>query len=60
VVFYGNKTLYLNSLMCYQTAFFLTRFICIANNNKVLDCFAPFVVRFVIQDVDVNKAIQVK
>jgi hypothetical protein len=47
-VFYYNRALHLNSLVCYQTASFLTRVVSIANNDKVLNCFAPFVVGFII------------
>lgn len=48
-----------DGLVCHQTASFPTRVVSVANEDKVLDCFAPFVTGFILQNVDVNKAIRV-
>jgi hypothetical protein len=60
VVFHRDRTLHLDGLMCHRTASFPTGVIRVANDDEVLDCFAPFVAGFVMQDVDVDKAIRVE
>jgi len=60
VVFHRDGTLHLDGLMCYRTASFPTGVIRVANDDEVLDCFAPFVAGFFMQDVDVDKAIRVE
>ncbi|TVY42026.1 Adenine phosphoribosyltransferase [Lachnellula occidentalis] len=60
VVFHRDGTLHLDGLLCHQTASFPTGVIRVANDNKVLDCFAPFVAGFVTQDVDLDKSIKVE
>lgn len=57
-VFHRDGALHLDGLVCYRTASFPTGVICVANDDKVLDCFAPFVAGFVMQDVDVDKALR--
>jgi len=60
VVFHRDGTLHLDGLMCHRTASFPTGVIRVANDDEVLDCFAPFVAGFVMQDMDVDKAIRVE
>ncbi|KAL7625173.1 hypothetical protein AAE478_004388 [Parahypoxylon ruwenzoriense] len=60
VVFHRDGTLHLDGLVCYRTASFPTGIIHVANDDEVLDSFAPFIAGFVMQDVDVDKAIQVE
>ena len=60
VVFHRDGTLHLNGLVCHQTASFPTGVVHVANDDDVLDCFASFIARFVMQDVDVDKAIRVE
>lgn len=60
VVFHRDGTLHLNGLTCHRTASFPTGVVCVPDNDKILDCFAPFIAGFVMQDVDAHKAIQVQ
>jgi len=60
VVFHRDGTLHPDGLICHRTASFPTGVIRVANDDEVLDCFAPFVAGFVMQDVDVDKAIRVE
>ncbi|KAG9230083.1 phosphoribosyl transferase domain protein [Amylocarpus encephaloides] len=60
VVFHRSGTLHLDGLVCHRTASFPTGVVSVANDDKVLDCFASFVTGFSMQDVDVDKAIQVE
>ena len=60
VVFHRDGTLDLNGLTCHRTASFPTGVSRVADNDEVLDCFAPFVAGFVMQDVDIDKAIRVE
>ena len=57
VVFHRDGALHLNGLVCHRTASFPTGVVSVANNDEVLDYFAPFVAGFIMQDVDVDKAI---
>jgi hypothetical protein len=41
-------------------ASFPTGVISIADNNKILDYFAPFITGFSIQDIDIDKAIRIE
>jgi hypothetical protein len=59
VVFHRDRTLYVDGLTCHRTASFPDRVTRVVNDDEVLDCFAPFVAGFSIQDVDVDKAIKV-
>lgn len=59
-VFHRDGTLHLDGLVCHRTASFPTGVVSVANDDEVLDCFAPFVAGFVMQDVDVDKAIRVE
>ncbi|ORY65437.1 uncharacterized protein BCR38DRAFT_432793 [Pseudomassariella vexata] len=59
VVFHHDGTLYLDGLVCHQTASFPTGVVRVADTDEVLDCFAPFIAGFVMQNVDVDKAIRV-
>lgn len=58
-VFHCDGALNLDGLVCHQTASFPTGVVSVTNENEVLDCFALFVAGFILQDVDVNKAIRV-
>lgn len=58
-VFHRDGALHLDGLVCHQTASFPTAVVSVANDDEVLDCFAPFIAGFTIQDVDVDKAIRV-
>jgi adenine phosphoribosyltransferase len=60
VVFHRDGALHLDGLVCHRTASFPTGVVNVANDNEVLDCFAPFVAGFIMQDVDVDKAIRVE
>jgi adenine phosphoribosyltransferase len=60
VVFHRDGALHLDGLVCHRTASFPTGVVRVANEDEVLDCFAPFVAGFVMQDMDVNKAIRVE
>jgi adenine phosphoribosyltransferase len=57
-VFHRDKTLHLDGLVCHRTASFPTGIIRVADDDDVLDCFAPFVAGFMMQDADVHKAIR--
>ncbi|KAI4157633.1 MAG: hypothetical protein LQ342_008135 [Letrouitia transgressa] len=59
VVFHRDGDLHFNGLVCHQTASFPTGVVSVADDDEVLDCFASFVAGFVMQDVDVDKAIRV-
>ncbi len=59
-VFHRDGALHLDGLVCHRTASFPTGVVRVANDDKVLDCFAPFVAGLVMQGVDVDKAIRVK
>ncbi len=59
VVFHRDRTLHLDGLVCHRTASFPAGVVSVANDDKVLDCFASFVTGISMQDVDVDKAIQV-
>ncbi|OJJ83804.1 uncharacterized protein ASPGLDRAFT_58228 [Aspergillus glaucus CBS 516.65] len=60
VVFHRDGTLHLNGLVCHRTASFPTGTVSVANNDEILDCFAPFLAGFVIQDVEADMAIRVE
>jgi adenine phosphoribosyltransferase len=53
VVVFHRDSLYLDGLVCHQTASFPTGVVSVANEDEVLDCFATFVAGFV-QDIDVR------
>ncbi|KAH9990894.1 hypothetical protein F4779DRAFT_249814 [Xylariaceae sp. FL0662B] len=60
VVFHRDGTLHLDGLTCHQTASFPTGVTRVADDDEILDYFAPFVAGFVMQNVDVDKAIRVE
>lgn len=60
VVFHRDGTLHLDGLVCHRTASFPTGAVSVANNDEVLDCFAPFLAGFVMQGVEADKAIRVE
>ena len=47
VVFHRDGALHLDSLVCHRTASFPTGIVRVADNDEVLDCFAPFIAGFV-------------
>lgn len=55
-VFHRDGVLHFDGLVCHRTASFPTGVISVANEDEVLNCFAPFVAGFVMQDMDVDKA----
>ena len=59
VVFHRDGALRLDDLVCHRMASFPTGVVRVANDDEVLDCFAPFVAGFHMQDVDVDKTIRV-
>jgi adenine phosphoribosyltransferase len=60
VAVFHRDTLHLDGLVCRRTASFPTGVVSVANDDEVLDCFAPFIAGFVMQDVDVDMAIRVE
>ena len=60
VVFHRDGALDLKGLVCHQTASFPTGVVRVANDDEALDCFAHFIAGFVVQDVDVGKAMRVE
>lgn len=58
-VFYYNGVLNLEGLVYYRIASFPTGVVSVANDDEVLDCFAPFIAGFIMQDMDVDNAIRV-
>jgi adenine phosphoribosyltransferase len=60
VVFHRDGTLHLDGLVCHRTASFPTGVVRVADDDEVLDCFAPFIAGFVMQDVDEEKAVRVE
>ena len=58
-VFHRDGALHLDGLVCHRTASFPTGVVSVANDDEVLDCFAPFVAGFTMQDADVDEAIRV-
>jgi adenine phosphoribosyltransferase len=59
VVFHRDVAMHLDGLVCHQTASFPTGVVNVANDDEVLDCFAPFLAGFIMQDVDVDKALRI-
>ena len=59
-VFHRDGALDLDGLVCHRTASFPTGVVRVANDDGVLDCFARIVAGFVLQDVDVDKAIRIE
>lgn len=58
VVFHRDGTMHLDGLVCHRTASLPTGVIRVADNNEVLDCFAPFIAGYVTQDVDTDTAVK--
>ncbi|KAB2576361.1 FAD-linked oxidoreductase [Lasiodiplodia theobromae] len=58
VVFHRDEALHLDGLVCHQMASFPTGVVRVANDDETLDCFAPFIAGFAMQDVDVDKAVR--
>ena len=59
VIFHRDEVLHLDGLVCQQTASFPTGTVSVADDDEVLDCFAPFVAGMKIQDVGVDSTIRV-
>ena len=60
VVFHRGEDLHLHGLVCHRTASFPSGVVSVANDNTVLDCFAPFIAGFIVQNVDLGEAIRDK
>ena len=60
VVFHRDGTLQLDGLVCHRTASFPTGAVCVANDDEVLDSFAPVIAGFAMQDAEADKAIRVE
>ena len=58
VVFHRDGALHLDGLLCHRTASFPTGVIRVADDDEVLNQFAPFVAGFVMQNAHVDKAIR--
>ncbi|KAI9894046.1 MAG: hypothetical protein M1814_004816 [Vezdaea aestivalis] len=59
VVFQRDGVLHLDGLVCHRTAAFPTGVVRVANKDKVLDTFAPFIAGFTVQkNADVNEAVR--
>ncbi|KAF4544061.1 Phosphoribosyl transferase domain protein [Lasiodiplodia theobromae] len=58
VVFHRDEALHLDGLVCHQMASFPTGVVRVANDDETLNCFAPFIAGFAMQDVDVDKTIR--
>ncbi|KAF2807530.1 phosphoribosyl transferase domain protein [Mytilinidion resinicola] len=59
-VFHRDGALHLDGLVCHRTASFPSGVVRVADDDEVLDCFAPFIAGFIIQDVDVDEAIRIE
>ncbi|KAG4428215.1 hypothetical protein IFR05_016302, partial [Cadophora sp. M221] len=59
VVFYRDGALRLDGLVCHQTASFPAGVVSVANDDKILDCFASFIAGFTMQNLDEDEAIRV-
>ncbi|KAF7510705.1 hypothetical protein GJ744_006071 [Endocarpon pusillum] len=59
-VFHRDGALHLDGLVCHRTASFPTGVVRVANDDHVLDCFAPIVAGFVMQDLKVDNAIRIE
>lgn len=60
MIFHRDKTLHLNNLIYHRTTSFSIKVVHMTNNNKILNCFASFITKFIMQNVNVNKIIQVE
>ncbi|KAI9654187.1 MAG: hypothetical protein M1821_006715 [Bathelium mastoideum] len=58
VVFHRDGALHLDGLVCHGTASFPTGVVRVADDDEILDSFAPFIAGFTMQDVDVDQAIR--
>ncbi|KAF2266005.1 hypothetical protein CC78DRAFT_460153 [Lojkania enalia] len=58
VVFYRDGVLRLDGLVCHRTASFPTSVVRVANDDEVLNHFAPFIAGFITQGVDRDEAIR--
>jgi hypothetical protein len=60
IVFHRDEPRHFDRLVCHRTASFAAGVVRVVNDDKVLDCFAPFIAGFVMQDVEVDKAARVE
>ena len=58
VVFHRDGILRLDGLTCQRTASFPTGVVRVVNDNEMLDCFAPFIAGFVMQEMDIDMAVR--
>ncbi|KAJ4344351.1 uncharacterized protein N0V89_012091 [Didymosphaeria variabile] len=59
VVFHRDGSLHFNGLVCHQTASYPNGVVCVADDDEVLDQFAPFVAGFLTKAMDVDHDIRV-
>ena len=60
IVFHRDKTLQLDGLVCHQTASYPIGVVRVADEDQVLDDFAPFVAGFAMHDRGAHRAVQIK
>ncbi|ROW08213.1 hypothetical protein VMCG_03082 [Cytospora schulzeri] len=59
-VFHRDGVLRLDSLVCHRTASFPNGAVRVADDDDVLDSFAPFIAGFVMRDMDADKATRIE
>lgn len=57
-IFHRDGTLHFDGLVCHRTASYPTGVVHVANDDEVLDRFAPFIAGFVTHNDDVDKAVR--
>jgi adenine phosphoribosyltransferase/phosphomevalonate kinase len=57
-VFHRDGALHIDGLICHHTTSFGTGVVSVADDDEALDHFAPFVVGFVMQSANVDKAVK--
>lgn len=57
VVFHREETPHLEALVCHKTASLPMGAVCVADDDEILDRFAPFITGFKMQDKEVDKVI---
>ncbi|KAF3901989.1 hypothetical protein ABW21_db0208427 [Orbilia brochopaga] len=61
VAVFHRDTIHVDGLVCHRMASFPTGVVSVADDDEVLDCFAPFVAGFTMQeDMDVDRAIDIR
>ncbi|EOA85705.1 uncharacterized protein SETTUDRAFT_111453 [Exserohilum turcica Et28A] len=60
LVFHRDENLYLDGLVCHQSAAFPTGVVRVADEDHVLDDFTAFIAGFVMHDEEVQKTVQIQ